>query len=355
MKLVSAAVALMAALLFVAGCEEGGETETAEPPPAKVDKPPAKVERPSKEVKRRPERPPGLKPMAITLDGLVNPANIGIVLAEERGYFEEAGLRVAVSSPVLPRRPATYLSEGIVDFAITHQPQLALTREKGAAIVAVRSLIPRPTASMIWLRKSKIGGIADLKGRTIGIPGLPFQRDFLETLLERSGLTTSDVEIKGTGHYLVPALIKGRVDAIFGGTSNLEGVELEARGLQPVVTPVQRLGIPGYEELVLATRQDRLEADPSSIRDFIAVVARGNAAALREPGAATRLILERNPGADRKAVEAAIDATLPLISPTGRMDPAQATRLVDWMHGEGQLRRELPASALLTNRYLEQP
>ena len=61
---------------------------------------------------------------------------------------------------------------------------MVLERARGAQVVAVGSLISDPTAAMIWLEKSHIGGIADLKGKTIAIPGLPFQKSFLQSILD---------------------------------------------------------------------------------------------------------------------------------------------------------------------------
>ena len=35
---------------------------------------------------------------------------------------------------------------------------------------------------MIWLRGSGIESVADLKGKTIAYPGIPFQKDFLAAI-----------------------------------------------------------------------------------------------------------------------------------------------------------------------------
>ena len=253
----------------------------------------------------------------ITLDGRPGAENVGILMAEQRGYFDAAGLEVWVRTPASQLRPVRYVADGEVDLSISHGPQVAIAREKGVPVVAIGSLIPRPTAAMVWLRKSGIDGIADLKGRRIAIPGLPFQRDLLQTVLAGAGLTLDDVRVVFSDYELVPDLIGGRADAIFGGSWNLEGRELQVRGLKPVITRVQDLGIPPYEELVLIARPRRLARDPQLFRDFTAAVARGTAAAIEDPRAAVTAI-ERTPGANldlsRKAVEAEVEATLPLLS-----------------------------------------
>ena len=41
----------------------------------------------------------------------------------------------------------------------------------------------------MWLPDSGIEEISDLKGKTIAYPGVPFQKDFLEYILEGAGLS----------------------------------------------------------------------------------------------------------------------------------------------------------------------
>ena len=63
-----------------------------------------------------------------------------------------------------------------------------------------------------------------------------------------AGLAPGDVHRVTVGFNLLPALLAGRVDAIAGGFQNIEGAELAARGLHPVVlstlrgAPLRRAG-----------------------------------------------------------------------------------------------------------------
>jgi len=330
-----------AAAVLLAGCGDGGSdtaATTAQPPETTTTEKPA-------------EPPKNLKTFEITLDGYPSPENVGVVLAQKRGYFENAGLEVSIHTPVTPLLPVKYVADRSVDLSVTHQPQLVLAQEKGVPVVAIRSLVPQPTAAMIWPGKSKIEGIADLKGKTIAIPGVPFQEDLLQVVLAKAGLSLADVKVKQVEHLLVPALVSGRADAIFGGSGNVEGTELEARGLEPVVTPVQELGVPAYEELVVIARRDRLAKDPKSIRAFLGALTRGTEEAIAEPEAAVEALAEEALEPNREAIEAGVEATIPLLSPTGRMSPGRARALVAWMGKQGLTQGGPPASALLTNRY----
>jgi putative hydroxymethylpyrimidine transport system substrate-binding protein len=302
--------------------------------------------------------PAKLKEVSVSLDGRANAANVAILMAIQRGFFADVGLEVWAGAPVVPDRPVSYVTSGSVDFGVTQQPQVPIAKDDGARIVAIGSLVSQPTGALIWLAKSKIHGIADLEGKTIAISGIPYEEDLLESVLQRAGLTLEDVKLKEAPYELVPALLRGRADAIFGGSWNLEGVMLEGRGAKPVIRRVQDLGVPAYEELVLIARSDRVEKEPGMVRDFISAVARGAAAAVKDPGGAAGVIQESNERdleATPKITRAQVKATLPLLSLTSHMDASQASELVNWMHEQGSIRSEPPASELFTDDYLEQP
>lgn len=304
------------------------------------------------------ERPPETRELSMTLEGGIGPTNVGLLMTERQGNFADAGLYVAAAKPLSPVRSVPYVVTGNNDIGIAHLPEVALARRKGAQVIAIGSLVQQPTTAMIWLKRSGIGGLADLEGRTIAIPGLRFQEEFLESILRRAGLSLDDVEVKRVGYDLLPALTSGRADAIFGGSWNLEGVWLEERGLDPVVLPASRLGIPPYDELVVIARPDFAQRHPRLVRDFMSALSRGNAAAKADPEEAFEAI-ERSiappPETGGKELRGEIEATLPLLSASGHMDPARTEGLTEWMREEGMLEQALPASELLTDDYLSQP
>lgn len=355
-------VTKLLAVVLLAGCGGGSATEAAKTTTAEAAKTttaravePRRAEYTQAAPEKCPEsgRPRG--DLHIALDGWETPETVGILMATERGYFAKVGLEANTFAPPGPTAVIPDVVGGSDDLGVSHEPEVVLAKEEGAPIVILGSLIPQPTAALIWLGKSKIDGVAGLKGKTIGIPGLPFQESLLRAVLAKSGLTLGDVKVESVGYELVPDLVKGRVDAIFG-RSNLQGAEIEARGLDPVITPVQDLGAPAYDEIVLIARADCASEKPRMFRDFMSGLARGTAAAVDDPKRSLRALLEveeNNPETGRKAMKAQLDATLPLLSRDGRVSPARARALVDWMHGEEMITRKVLPEALFTNAYLE--
>ncbi|HEX6205440.1 MAG TPA: ABC transporter substrate-binding protein [Solirubrobacterales bacterium] len=283
----------------------------------------------------------------MSLDGYAGAETVGLVMADKLGYFDDAGLNVWIGRPAIPSSTVYYVATRMDEFGITRLPRVPIARENGLPVVAVGSVIQEPTAAMIWLKDSGVRTVADLKGETIGLPEVPYLKELLGVVLEDAGLTLTEVTVQPVGYRMVPALLKGEVDAIFGGSPNIEGAVLASRGAEPVVKRVQDLGVPDYEELVVITREDRAAADPEAIGAFMSAVKRGTAAAVKHPRAAATLIeksAEADPQATRGEIEAQLKATLPLLSRTGRLDPGKAGGLLDWMREQKMIERTVPVS-----------
>ncbi|HEX3608342.1 MAG TPA: ABC transporter substrate-binding protein [Solirubrobacterales bacterium] len=326
---IALAVALIALALGLAACGEKSEDVTGE-----------------------------RQPLSLTLDFYPNPDHAGIYMAQKLGYFEDAGLDVQIHTPSDPAAPIKLLAAGRTDLAISYEPEVLLAREQGLDVKAVAALVNRPLTSMIWLRKSGIKGVGGLAGKTIATAGIPYQDAYLKTILARAHLSPSDVKAVNVGFGLLPTIVGGSAEAMLGGFLNVEGVDLRSRGLNPVVTPVDRLGVPSYDELVLAAQGKRLEEDPQAIRLFVAALARGTAAAVHDPKAATKALLEANPDLDPKLTKAEVAATLPLLDPPrgkrpyGYMDPALWSEFIGWMRDNGLISALPPPSSVLSDTYL---
>jgi putative hydroxymethylpyrimidine transport system substrate-binding protein len=294
----------------------------------------------------------------LMLDFYPNPDHAGIYLGLERGLFREAGLEVEVATPSDPAAPIKQVAAGQADLAISYEPEVILAREKGLDVVAVAALVDRPLTSLIWLERSGIRGVEDLRGETVATAGIPYQDAYLRSILQRAGVPPDEVESVNVGLGLLPAVVGGRVAAMLGGFRNVEGVDLRLRGLRPTVIPVDRLGVPRYDELVLVASGDRVEEDPEEIRLFIAALERGTAAAVADPRAATEAVLDANSALDPELTAAEMRATLPLLAPPGErepfghMAPGEWDEFIRWMRDSGVI-AGLPAPGeVLTNELL---
>ncbi len=261
------------------------------------------------------------EPLTLALDFYVNPDHAGIYTALDRGFFDEAGLEVDPVVPSDPSAPIRQVAAGRADLAISYEPEVLLAQNEGLPVVAVAALVDRPLTSLISLPEAGITDVRDLQGKTVATAGIPYQADYLEAILDDVGLSPSDVSQVDVGLNLLPALLSGRADAILGGFLNIEGVDLTERGRNPRILPVDELGIPTYDELVLVANSEDLADDPEPTRLFIAALERGTRLAVRDPALATAAVLDADDGLDPKLTRAEIDRTLPLLLPDNGSRP----------------------------------
>src|SRR6056297_2469885 len=81
----------------------------------------------------------------LLLDWFVNPNHAPILLADDLGYFAEAGLDVEIIAPADPTAPPKTVAAGQADLAISYQPQLHLQVAEGLPLLRVGALMPMPT------------------------------------------------------------------------------------------------------------------------------------------------------------------------------------------------------------------
>ena len=330
MRTLPAAATVLAIAVALAACGEKEEDLSATPEPTKLD---------------------------LALDFYVNPDHAGIYMALERGYFARAGLDVQPQVPSDPSAPIRQVAAGRAEVAITYEPEVMLAHEQDLDVVAIAALVDQPLTSLISLPDSGIAEPADLRGKTVATAGIPYQSDYLETIAANAGIQPDQVSEVSVGFNLLPALLGGQADAILGGFRNVEGVDLALRGESPAVTPVDQLGVPTYDELVLVARRSELEAQEEELRLFISALAKGTADAVRDPEAATAAVLAAGQGLDPRLTRAEIDATLPLLAKSknerfGEMNAEEWELFAAWMADNGLVSNAPAPDDVLTNELL---
>ena len=296
-------------------------------------------------------------PFTLALDWYVNPDHAGIYSALDRGFFKAEGLDVRPQVPSDPSGPIKEVAAGRADLAVSYEPEVLLARERGLDVQAVGAIVDQPLTSLISLPKAGIATGAGLDGKTVGTAGIPYQTDYLQTILQSAGLPSSAAQEVNVGLNLLPTLIGGKVDAILGGFRNIEGVDLQQRGLDPRIVPVDQLGVPTYDELVLVARRSTVDEHPEAIRSFIAALAEGTSYAIKHPQEAANSVVAAGMGLDRMQTRAEVDTTLPLLAgaqghPYGFMDPDQWREYAEWMVEHDLISSAPRTSDVLTNALL---
>jgi putative hydroxymethylpyrimidine transport system substrate-binding protein len=326
----AALVAVCAAAVLAGGCGERRETTTA----------------------------PRQERFDLVLDYFPNADHVGLYAALANGDFRRVGIDVRPQTPSDPAAPLKLLAAGKADLAISYTPELLLARDRGLKLVAVGAIVQRPLTSVMAVPPSDVRSTRDLTGKRVGTAGIPYQTAYLNTIAEQAKLNPASVREINVGFNLVPAMLSKRVHATLGGFWNYEGVQLRLAGKRPVVIPVDRAGVPVYDELILVAREEDARERGGLLRRFIRGLTAGYRAAGRDPERAVGQLVAANRDLDRRLQLASVRATLPVFFPSerdrpfGYQDPREWAVYGAWML-RNQLIRQPPNTArAFTNEFL---
>ncbi len=152
-------------------------------------------------------------------------------VADKLGYFRAEGLNVKYQhgyvSELMP-----LLLQGKLDFVVGDPEDAIFARAQGADVKYVMAMYQKVPVTVFSLPGKKIGSVADLKGKTVGIPGTFGSSYFaLGALLDSARLKESDIRLASIGFTQLEAVRSGRVDAAVGYINN-EVVQLTAAGIK---------------------------------------------------------------------------------------------------------------------------
>ncbi len=288
--------------------------------------------------------------VTVTLDWTPNPDHVGLYEARDTGLFSRAGLDVTIRAPSDPTSPLKLVGVGRSDLAVSYEQEVFFAAAKRLPVTAVAAVVPQPLNSFMSI-EAQMTSLRDLRGKTIGVTGVPSDYATIKT----AGLA-GKAKVVNVGYNLLPALLSHRVDAVLGVYRNVEGVQLQLRGLHPTIIPVDRAGVPSYDELVLVASKTRLKdaAYRSKVRRFVAAFLAGTADARAHPAQALA-ILKKVTASDPKFLARATPATLRLLAGpkgVGCLSVAAWQRFGDWMQAQGLLKQRTAAASVVTTQFL---
>jgi putative hydroxymethylpyrimidine transport system substrate-binding protein len=283
--------------------------------------------------------------LTVILDWFVNPDHGPIILAEELGYFAEAGLEVEVIAPADPADPPKMVAAGRADLGVSYQPQLHLQVQEGLPLVRVGTLIATPLNCLLVLEDGPVETIADLRGRKIGFSVAGVEEALLQTILAQHGVGLDEVELVNVNWSLSPALMAGQVDAVIGAYRNFELNQMQIEGVPGRCFYVEEEGLPTYDELIYVANPETM--DKARIARFLAATERAAQYIVNHPAESWETFAATAPELRDALNEKAWADTLPRFSQSpAALDQGRYARFEAYLHGAGLIETVKPVSAL---------
>ena len=247
--------------------------------------------------------------LTVMLDWFLNPDHAPLVLAEKLGLFAKAGLEVELIEPSNPNDPPKLVAAGKADIAISYQPQLHLQHAAGLPLTRIATVVATPLTTLLVLADGPIKKISDLKGKKVGFSVSGFEDAILSAMLEKHGLSSSDVELVNVNFSLSPSLISGQVDAVIGAYRNFELNQMDIVGRPGKAFYVEEEGVPGYDELIVVANNAKL-GEPA-LAAFVDAMEAATQFAINHPTEAWEMFKSYKQGLDDELNKRAFRDTLP--------------------------------------------
>ncbi len=231
-------------------------------------------------------------------------------LAEQAGYYDEAGLDVTFQNKIDPEL-VTLLARGAIDIGMADGTSVIPAVSQGIPVVYGATIYGRDPNVVFALAETGVSEAADLAGKSIGIPGrYGSSWVALQALLGSAGLTPDDVEIVSYPDFGQGVAVgSGQVDAATGFATN-EPVQLRLQGLDVEVLRVADVApLPGPG---LVTGRDTLETKGDALRAFTAATLRAMDDIAADPQLGLDATFERVPelAGDPETQSAILEATI---------------------------------------------
>ncbi len=133
--------------------------------------------------------------LTVRMDFITWGTHAAMHLANEKGWFEEAGLEVEVQDGTGSGNTIQLVGAGQVDVGQVQLGVMAVAKEQGADIVSIAGWFRKSDLAVLVDKDSVANSVADLKGKSIvNFNGSPWS-PYISSFLKAGGLAEGDVNI----------------------------------------------------------------------------------------------------------------------------------------------------------------
>jgi NitT/TauT family transport system substrate-binding protein len=282
--------------------------------------------------------------------------NSGFELAVEKGFYRDAGLDVTIEPGNGSQIAAQLVAAGKADLAYIDSAAVMNLIAAGAKMKVVATILQGNPIQVTALKKTRLKSVADMRGRSVGLPNAGSQAAMFRLVLAANGLTENDIKLVNMPiDTLVPSLLQGTVEVILGSTDYF-GILLKNAGAETDDFLFIDSGAPTVSTSIVAS-DAILQARPEVVRAFVAASLKGWNAAVADPAAAVAAMKKMFPDANEKLGPDQIAATKALMCVNrakfvGKATPAQWDDTAKIFAKIGTLPADIPATAYYTYDYL---
>jgi len=206
-----------------------------------------------------PLTPPPLEAVNIMLDWFLSPQHAVILVAHEKGFFQQQRLEVNWQIPGDPSLPAKLLAAGEIDLALGRQTQLHLAAHEGAPLTRIASLVKTPLNAIVAINSSEDADLEALGSKPLGFATQEGQQLILPLLVSETVRQSEQYAKPQAVHFeTVESLTEGGLEAVTDAFYHTLPLRLAAQGQSATVIRYDALSIPRYDGLIVMANRNNL-------------------------------------------------------------------------------------------------
>lgn len=295
--------------------------------------------------------------ITFVLDWTPNTNHTGLYVAQELGYFEEAGINVTIVQP--PEDGASVMvASGQAEFGVDFQDYLApvFASEEEVPVTAVAAIIQHNTSGIISLKEDGIEAPKDLEGKNYATWGLQLEQAMMKNVVTADGGDFDKVNLIPEYVTDVPTALQQDIDAVWvyyawdGISTKVAGLDTNMFYFKDITPEFD------YYSPVIIANTDYLQEHPDTAKAFLNAVRKGYEYAIEHPDEAADILCKAVPELDEEMVKESqswlatqykADADV-----WGYIDPERWNAFYDWIYENGLSEKRIPDNYGFTNEYL---
>lgn len=234
-----------------------------------------------------------LKKVSFALDWAPNTNHTEVFVAQELGYFEDAGIELEIL-PYASSSTETLVDQGLADFGISGQSATQVARTAGSSVISVFQITQHDTGNLVVLGdREDLKELSDLDGLNYGGFGSPLWTAVAKETIKGGGGKGEFTEVSlDTGSY--EALAQHRIDFTLT-VSTWQNVQAEIDGEPYRAFKYQDYGVPEQHATGIITSEKYIAENEETVAAFVAALSKAQQFTIDNPVQAAQLLIQANP------------------------------------------------------------
>ena len=297
-----------------------------------------------------------LQPVTIQLNWLANVEFAGVLLAKERGWYEDTGIDLTVRGWETGLDPIEEVITGKAQIGVAEGADMIKARSEGKKIRAVAAKFQKSPSCLVSKKSLGIETPEQLTKKRIGIKtaaGILMTK----IILTNAGLKYSDITPVKVGWDIQP-LLSDKID-VYPGYMNNEPLSMKEKGYEINVIPAFRHGYDFYSGVYFVT-DTMIRKQPDMIWKFLDATLRGWKEAFRDPAGTAKLIVEKYYPKGSVSQQTESLKVFKFLAALGEgrqfpgwMEKEYWAKGIDILHKFGQIDKKVPADDVFTLKFLK--